>query len=179
MSPIPRTAAARAVACATIVCLPLAMLSACASEQPAADSGPTCPYELQVTINQGVDFAGCRVLSSETEPKMSQQTADLIVYKNKSGFDFWSGEKDGSTQPLRIIKTNGGSGIPATYKSLDEVPYRKPLSSTPEDAQGRFFNVGTGHGCVVENTVSDGFTKVWVKQAISASELIVIQWKTY
>lgn len=159
------------------------LLAGCASDATTpATSAPACPYELQVKINEGVDFKACRVINKDTEPKIANHTADLIVYKNGGGFDLWAGTKQGasSTSLLKRLKTNDGAGQQAeVYGSLDEVPYRQPLQSSLDDTAGRFLNVKGGNACVLVNTVSDGYTKVWVKQTISASSLIVIQWKPY
>lgn len=150
------------------------LFGGCASDSQSDVGGSQCPGELQVKINEGLHFGECRVLNSDTVPKIAQTTADLLVFKNKDGFDFWSGTKDDETLPLRKLTSPKGP-----YKSLDEVPFRKPIASRVEDAQGRFFNVTTGSGLVVQNNVTAGWTKVWVKQVIPASELVIIQFETF
>ena len=157
----------------------LAFSAACASDDATGTTGAACPGELQVAINQGVFFDECRVLTTDTLPKVGLPTADLIVYKNKDGFDPWSGAKDGNTMPLRKLTENDNNKIAKIYASLADVPYRKPIATSVEDTQGRFFNVKTGNAAVVQNNVSKGWTKVWVKQAISASELLVLQFETF
>ncbi|GEM_PF-2828264 len=152
----------------------------CASDATTADTTPTCPGELSVKINEGLFFDGCRVLTSETEPKVSLETADLLVYKRKtSGFDLWSGQVDGDTQPLKVMTEVSANKIPKVFKSLGEIGYQKPSPAAVEDAQGRFFSVGSGHGLVVKNSASKGWTKVWVKQAISSAETLIVQFETF
>ena len=155
-----------------------ATLCGCASD-PVTTNVALCPGELQVKINEGLFFDECRLLNTETDPKISLGTADLLVYKNKNGFDLWAGSVDGVTLPLKKLTDNTGGQIPQVYKSLADVPFRKPIASLAGDAQGRFFNVATGNGLVVQNNVSKGWTKVWVKQAISASELLILQFETF
>lgn len=170
---------ATALRASFVFALCFAVGSGCSSDGTGADTAPQCPGELQVKINEGLFFDECRILNTDTEPKVSLGTADMIVYKNKDGFDLWSGSADGVSLPLKKLTDNAGGQIAQVYKSLDEVPYRKPLPSSAEDAQGRFFNVATGNAAVVQNNVSKGWTKVWIKQAISSSELLIIQFETF
>ena len=162
----------------TVTICAVTLMSACASD-PVVNNIAQCPGELQVKINEGLHFGECRVLNTETVPKVSLGTADLLVYKNKNGFDLWSGAVDGDTLPLKKLADNTGGQIAQVYDSLADVPYRKPIASIAVDAQGRFFNVATGNGLVVQNNTTTGWTKIWVKQAISASEMLILQFETF
>lgn len=143
----------------------LVVAAGCASDV-AADAGPTGPREAMLAIGEGL------VLSTgEVQTGASYLKVDLILYKNQGGFDLKPGSESASAQ--MAMKVFGG-GVPTIFKSLDEVPSTRPGNA---DIYGYMSDVGTGWGATVQHNIGDGYSKIWIKQAVAAAGKIVVQWE--
>ncbi len=136
----------------------------------ASDDGgsgvPQGPREVQLALNQGVVLSTGEVLSSASYLK-----ADLILYKNQGGFDLKPGSEAPGQQMAMGVFGNGG--VETVFTSLDQVPASKAKASNVTYMS----DVGTGFGAVVQHNIGDGWSKIWVKQAIASSGIVVIQWQ--
>ena len=143
----------------------LLFTSACASDAP---TGPSWPMSADLALDQGVILS-----TGEVVPGASYLKVDLIVRKHgSSNFDLKPGGSGPSEIMLMHVFKKGG--VPQVFSSLDEVKDKKPSVA---DYGDYLDSVKTGNAMIVQNNVGDGFTKVWVKQAIASAGMVKIQFQ--
>lgn len=159
--------ARRASALGVALCLGAVGLanSGCASETAAPADLATGPREVTLNINQGLELKSGKVL-----PNANYLSADLMLYKNKNGFDLKPGAPGlGQSMSMGVFEEGG---VEMVFASLSKVP-RTKASAKPNAYMS---NLGAGYGAVVQHNLDDGWSRIWIKQAISAAGAVVIQW---
>ncbi len=157
-----RSGAARA-ALGMVACWLVA--TGCASDAGAPASAATGPREVTLFINQGLELSSGKVL-----PNANYLSADLMLYKNKGGFDLKPGASGlGDSMAMGVFEEGG---VETVFASLSKVPRSKSLAKP----NAYMSNLGAGYGAVVQHNLDEGWSRVWIKQAISAAGAVVIQW---
>jgi hypothetical protein len=131
----------------------LGLLTACGSD------GPACPEvarrTVELALNDGLVMSSGAVL-----PEANPGKIDLVCWASAGDADLMSGVMEGTVDraPLHWFLTGGSQG--QTFASLDDVPYVWPTSAE----KNAFVNgPRAGFGFTLENAVSGGRARAWVK----------------
>ena len=137
-----------------------------------ADPGTPMSQEQisQVTFQaeQGVDFAAAAVILDGHPLKV-----DLICYAGSKGLDCQAGAGPtiSKQKHLKLFRTPGG--VTQTFGSIQELPAGIPSDMDRDMVNG----AEAGWGFVIENNLSDTFTRVFIKKATEDS--ITLQFQVF
>ena len=136
-----------------VVLLTLSMV-ACAADDPADAAVASTKGEVVLKVNEGVVFS-----TGETT-NGSPQASDLIIYAHQSqDIDLKSGVEPNTTKHLQMRVFRTANNANAVFDNLDLVPQQKPTGLMLDDFLSKAAN---GNGCVVQNNISKGYTKIFV-----------------
>jgi hypothetical protein len=104
---------------------------------------------------------GARFAESTAEAQSSPLSADLICYASSQTVDLQAGAGPtmAKQKHLKLFRTPGGTV--QKFGSLDEVPAEIPADTDRDMVH----HAKAGNGFVVENNVSPGYTRVFIKDA--------------
>jgi len=147
------------------------LLGACATEVAAPVAAAPSEQEVILRLDQGIVFA-----TGELTEGAAMQASDLVALKNKGDVDLKSGVSPGSTDHLLMKvfhQDNLDIGPNAIFDNLDKVPSTKPDGTVIGEYMRRAVKK---NGLVVQNNISPGYTKVWVKLYNAAGGQIVLHY---
>jgi len=141
---------------------------------PPAEADPEVPMiqhqVSQVTFKaeQGVDFAAATVVQDGHPLKV-----DLICYAGSKGLDCQAGAGPtiSKQKHLKLFRTPGG--VTETFGSIQELPADIPADMDRDMING----AEAGWGFVIENNLSDTFTRVFINKATEDS--ITLQFEVF
>jgi len=142
--------------------------------EPPAEADPQAPgiqqpvSKVTFKAEQGADFAAGTVVTDGHPLKV-----DLICYAGSLGLDCQAGAGPSISKQkhLKLFKTPGG--IIQTFGGLDELPMELPEESDRDMLNG----AKAGWGFVLENNLSDTYTRAFIKKAAQGS--ITIQYTVF
>lgn len=133
-------------------------LSACAAEVADVGGGGPVKSEVVLKIDQGVVFSTGAITNGA-----AFQASDLVVVAHQQvDVDLKPGVEPNSTDHvlMHVFRTGDqATSANAVFDDLDSVPALKPSGAIMGDFLRR---AGNGNGCVVQNNMSKGYTKVFV-----------------
>jgi hypothetical protein len=134
------------------------------AEAPPAAASPAA--ELTLLPEQGAVFANSAAVGQASPLKV-----DLICYASSKTVDLQAGAGPtmAKQKHLKLFRTPGGTA--ATFGGLQELPADLPA----DDDRDMVHNAEGLMGFVVENNVSPGYTRVWVKEASAGN--VVLQYQ--
>ena len=141
---------------------------------PPAEAEPELPMiqqqisQVTFKAEQGVDFAAGSLVADGHPLKV-----DLICYAGSKGLDCQAGAGPtiSKQKHLKLFHTSGG--VTQTFGSIQELP-----ADIPSDVDRDMINgAETGWGFVIENNLSDTFTRVFIKKATKDS--ITLQFQVF
>jgi len=132
--------------------------------EPEVQAAPV--YEITLKPEQGAVFANGDVLSEASPLKV-----DLICFASSISVDMQAGAGPTMSKQkhLKLFRTPGGTV--QKFSSIDELPDELPK----DDDRDMVHNADAGNGFVVENNVSQGYTKVFVKDADDGKAVLQYQ----
>lgn len=138
--------------------------------QAQVESKPTPPApaigEITLKPEQGAVF-----VEKQAELNASPLSVDLICYDSSKTVDLQAGAGPtmAKQKHLKLFRTPGGTV--KKFGSIDEIPVELPEA---ED-RDMVHHAEAGMGFIVENNVSPGYTKVFVKDGQDASVILQFQ----
>ena len=123
-------------------------------EEPAAAAAPV--LELILKPEQGAVFANHAVVTEASPLKV-----DLICYASSKTVDMQAGAGPTMAKQKHLLLFRTPGGTVAKFGSLGEMPDAIP----GDDDRDMVHNAEAQHGFVIENNLSQGFTRVYVKEA--------------
>ncbi len=123
---------------------------------------------LQLRWDEGAVF-----MNGEVRSNASPLNVDLICYKASKTVDLkpGAGPTMANEKPMQMLRTPGGTY--QSFNSVDGIPSDNPKDGSRE----MLHNAKPGMGCVLQNNVSPGFTKILVKEATADS--VTIEYETF